>query len=85
MQIIEQVAQGAKEIGKKTDKDLFKILDRREAIKKAISLADDDDVVLFTGKGSEQAICMANGKKFKWDERVVVKEEILSSLNLLDK
>ena len=74
--IIEQVAKGAVKAGKKLDKNLFKILDRREAIKKALSLANKNDIVLITGKGSEQAICLANGEKMKWDDREAVREEL---------
>ncbi len=59
---INQVAKGAAKAGKKLDKNLLKILGRREAIKKALSLAKIRDIVLITGKGSEQAICVANGK-----------------------
>lgn len=79
--IIDQVAIGAEKAGKILNKDLFKILDRREAIKKAISLANTGDLVLFTGKGAEQHICISSGKKIPWDEREVVKEEILLSLS----
>lgn len=79
--IIDQVAIGAEKAGKILNKDLFKILDRREAIKKAISLANTGDLVLFTGKGAEQHICVSSGKKIPWDEREVVKEEILLSLS----
>ncbi len=71
--IIEQVAEGAMQTGKALEKNLFKILDRREAIKKALSLAEENDIVLITGKGSEQAICVANGEKIIWDDRAVVR------------
>jgi UDP-N-acetylmuramoyl-L-alanyl-D-glutamate--2,6-diaminopimelate ligase len=67
--IIDQVALGAERAGKKIDKDLFKIGDRRKAIEKAIDLAGTGDIVLITGKGSEQAICVADGEKIKWDDR----------------
>jgi len=79
--IIDQVAIGVEKAGKILNQDLFKILDRREAIKKAISLANTGDLVLFTGKGAEQHICISSGKKIPWDEREVVKEEILLSLS----
>ncbi len=72
--IIEQVASGAENKGKILDKNLFKILDRKEAIKKALDLSEEGDLVLITGKGSEQAICVANGEKIPWDDRKVVKE-----------
>lgn len=74
--IIDQVANGAENAGKIENKNLFKIEDRREAIEKALSLAQADDVVLITGKGCEQAICIADGVKIPWDDREVVKEFI---------
>jgi len=74
MEIINNVAKGAEQGGKVEGKNLFKIEDRREAIKKAISLAQKGDLVLLTGKGSEQAICVAGGKKIKWDEREVARK-----------
>ena len=71
--IIDQVAYGAEKEGKTKDKNLFKILDRREGIKKALDLAEAEDIVLITGKGSEQAICVANGEKITWDDRAVAR------------
>lgn len=72
--IIEQVAEGAKAEGKRLNIDLHVIEDRREGIMTAISLAQPGDVVVCSGKGSEQAIVVAGGKKIPWDERQVVKE-----------
>lgn len=81
-EIINQVAAGAEMAGKKNNVDLFKILDRREGIKKALTLAKKGDLVLFTGKGAEQSICLANGQKFPWDEREVVREEIVELIRI---
>ena len=67
MKIIEEVAQGA---GERAEK----ILDRREAIRKALRAAQPGDTVVITGKGSEDSIAQA-GKKIPWDDRQVVKEE----------
>jgi len=39
-------------------------------------MAKENDIVLITGKGSEQAICVADGKKIKWDDREVAREEL---------
>ncbi|PIR97307.1 MAG: UDP-N-acetylmuramoyl-L-alanyl-D-glutamate--2,6-diaminopimelate ligase [Candidatus Doudnabacteria bacterium CG10_big_fil_rev_8_21_14_0_10_41_10] len=75
-EIIDQVAKGVEQVGKKEGENLFKILDRKEAIKKALSLAKEKDLVLITGKGSEQYMVVGNGKKIPWDDRVVVREEI---------
>lgn len=68
MEIIDQVTEGTK--GKAE-----KILDRREAIRKALSLAETGDVVVITGKGCEPWIAEAKGKKIPWDDRKVVREE----------
>ncbi len=76
MEIINRVAGGALNAGKIDNKDLFRILDRREAIKKALELAKKGDVILITGKGSEQAIVKANGVHIPWDDRKVVLDEL---------
>lgn len=64
--IIDEVIQGKAE----------KILDRRKAIQTALSLAKSGDVVVVTGKGSEDTIAVAGGKKIPWDDREVIKEEL---------
>lgn len=74
IEIINQVAVGTNEIAKK-------ILDRREAIKEALELAQTGDTVVITGKGCEPWICVAKGKKIPWDDRKTVKEEF-KKLNL---
>jgi len=79
-QIINQVAVGAEKAGRELNKDLFKILDRREAIKKALELAKEGDLVLLTGKGAEQFICVEKGRKIPWDDREVVREEIVEKM-----
>ena len=80
--IINEVAAGAEELGRELNTDLFKIFDRQEAVKKALELAESGDLVLFTGKGAEQYICMANDVKIPWDEREVVRSEIRAKLSI---
>ncbi len=67
-EIIDQVAAGVENKNK-----LLKILDRREAIKKAIDLAGENDIIIITGKGSEQCMVIKD-KKILWDDRKVVRE-----------
>jgi len=67
-EIIEQIAEGTKGKAKK-------FLNRREAIKEALKLAKESDLVVITGKGCESSICLARGKKIPWDDREVVREE----------
>lgn len=66
-EIINQVAQGAGEGAEK-------ILDRRQAINKALRDAQKGDIVAITGKGCEPTIWVA-GKQIPWDESRVVREE----------
>jgi UDP-N-acetylmuramoyl-L-alanyl-D-glutamate--2,6-diaminopimelate ligase len=69
MDIINQVTETA-------GNSVKKILDRKEAIEKAIQSAKPEDVVIITGKGSEPWMCVANGKKMPWDDRQIAKEAI---------
>ncbi|PIU10804.1 hypothetical protein COT27_01220 [Candidatus Kuenenbacteria bacterium CG08_land_8_20_14_0_20_37_23] len=74
--IIDDIGMGLADIEQNKRKKVFKILDRRAAIIKALSLAQKNDLVLITGKGAEQAICIAKGKKIPWDDRTVIREEL---------
>jgi UDP-N-acetylmuramoyl-L-alanyl-D-glutamate--2,6-diaminopimelate ligase len=80
MKIMEDVASGARELGFREGKNLFMILDRGEAINRAINMAESGDLVLLTGKGCEQAIVVANGKKIPWDDRMVVRRALKERL-----
>jgi len=73
-EIAEMLAKGARSAGKKDDINLFIVVDRREAIAKAISLADTGDAVAITAKGTEPYIAVAGGQKIPWDDRKVAKE-----------
>jgi len=59
---------------------VHKVLDRKEAIQKGISLAKEGDIVIITGKGSESTMMIANGKKIPFDDREVAREELKKML-----
>ena len=59
MAILEEVAAGAEEAGKRRDKDLFLIEDRDLAIRQALELARPGDIVLLAGKGHEHTLARA--------------------------
>lgn len=69
-QIIEEVSAGIK---RQEGKNFWKIPHRREAIKLALDLAADSDVVIIAGKGCEE-IQIIGGRKIPWDDRKVVRE-----------
>lgn len=71
--IVEQIEEGIK----KTKGKYTVIVDRMEAIKEAIKMADKKDIIVLAGKGHEpyQEI---NGIKYPFDERVIVNNIIQS-------
>lgn len=67
-EILEQIAEGARKSGKVDDRNLFKILDRTEAIRYGINrVRTKDDVVVLLGKGHEKTIERTDGEH-PWDE-----------------
>ncbi|MBS2904701.1 UDP-N-acetylmuramoyl-L-alanyl-D-glutamate--2,6-diaminopimelate ligase, partial [Klebsiella pneumoniae] len=67
MAIIEDIKAGL-------DKDNYIIIENRhDAIKKAIELAEKDDVIVIAGKGHETYQILKD-KTIHFDEREVVKE-----------
>jgi UDP-N-acetylmuramoyl-L-alanyl-D-glutamate--2,6-diaminopimelate ligase len=73
-EIINQIEKGIK--SEFDRKNLYKILDRRMAIKKALEISENGGVIAITGKGSEAWIRIENGKKIPWSEMEVVEEEM---------
>ncbi|MFH0873300.1 MAG: UDP-N-acetylmuramyl-tripeptide synthetase [Candidatus Komeilibacteria bacterium] len=76
LKLIQRVATGAQNKGKELDKNLFIKRNRLDGITKAVDLAQPGDIVLITGKGSEGAMAVANGKKIAWDDREVARAAI---------
>ncbi|MBI5135373.1 UDP-N-acetylmuramoyl-L-alanyl-D-glutamate--2,6-diaminopimelate ligase [Candidatus Uhrbacteria bacterium] len=74
--IIDQVAQGARSAIATRMKQLETIVDRGQAITRAVALAAPGDLLLLTGKACEQTICVAGGKKIPWDDRLQLREAI---------
>jgi len=66
--IIDEIIHGIK------NKDVIKILDRKEAIEKALSIAETGDLVIITGKGCEPWLMGPKGEKIPWDDRKIVKD-----------
>ncbi len=69
--IVNQIEEGMK----KTNGKYEVIVDRKQAIKSAIEMANKRDIIVLAGKGHEtyQEI---NGEKFPFDERTIIKEII---------
>ncbi len=53
--------------------NVFRILDRREAIKKALRIARQGDIVVVTGKGAEETMAIGS-KRIPWNDPKVIRE-----------
>ena len=78
MEILKEMKEGIKRDTLPADRQAEIILNRRDAIKKAFTLAKEKDIVLITGKGTDPYIMEANGKKTPWSDTQVAKEELSS-------
>lgn len=67
--IVEEMASGMK-------REPRIIMNRREAIREALVLAQEGDAVLITGKGTDPFIMRANGTKEPWSDAAVAREEL---------
>ena len=73
MEILEQIATGARKSGKTDDKDLLFELDRPKAILLACQIAKKGDTVIFLGKGNEKTIERADGEHPYYEETEIRK------------
>lgn len=75
-QIARDVRQGIEHTSNnlRKTKEIHTILDRKTAITTALTMAGPGDIVLITGKGSEQFLVLPGNKRIPWDDRAVVKE-----------
>ncbi|MEI7749623.1 MAG: UDP-N-acetylmuramoyl-L-alanyl-D-glutamate--2,6-diaminopimelate ligase [Candidatus Moraniibacteriota bacterium] len=71
--ILDEVEEGIR--NKETGKTLFRIRDRRVAIRKGIALLSSDDILLVTGKGAEE-IMQVGDKRIPWNDKNVIAEEL---------
>jgi UDP-N-acetylmuramoyl-L-alanyl-D-glutamate--2,6-diaminopimelate ligase len=65
--IIDDIAAGARRIGKEAGRAFVQVTDREEAIREAFARAKPGDVVLLAGKGHERSIIWGHEKR-PWDE-----------------
>ncbi len=59
------------DVSKQPSKIFDIIIDREKAIKKALEIAQKNDVIILTGKGHEKSLCRGK-KEYPWDEKEMV-------------
>ena len=72
IKIINDLEIGLKEAG---FKNYERVMERKEAIRKAIKMAKTGDVVVLTGVGHQKTMNLG-GKEIPWSDQVVVREVI---------
>jgi UDP-N-acetylmuramoyl-L-alanyl-D-glutamate--2,6-diaminopimelate ligase len=77
--LAESIAGYAELSGKERDRTLFVILDRRQALQKAFSLARSGDIVLATGMGAQETMIAKDGPQ-PWNEREIIRELLREKL-----
>lgn len=75
--IVEEIGQYLALKGWKRDENYFLISDRRSGIRKALSLAQSGDIVVCTAMGAQKTMIREKGIAYPWDDREVVREELL--------
>jgi UDP-N-acetylmuramoyl-L-alanyl-D-glutamate--2,6-diaminopimelate ligase len=76
--IIEQVSSGIK---RQEGQNFWKIPDRLEAIRLALTMAKEGDCVVVAGKGCEE-VMMLRGKKIQWNDKHIIKELLRRSIEV---
>ncbi|MBT3865088.1 UDP-N-acetylmuramoyl-L-alanyl-D-glutamate--2,6-diaminopimelate ligase, partial [Candidatus Peregrinibacteria bacterium] len=78
MAIIEDIAKG---ITRKEGEGFWKIPDRGEAIRFALSLAEKGDSVIIAGKGAEE-VMKIRGKTIPWNDKRIAEELLKRTLEV---
>jgi UDP-N-acetylmuramoyl-L-alanyl-D-glutamate--2,6-diaminopimelate ligase len=79
--ILEEMAAGARSRGGREGETFWRIPDRGEAIRFALRLAREGDIVLSCGKGHEQSMCFGK-TEFLWDDRTAMRAALADLLQI---
>jgi len=79
--ILEMMAWGARRKGGIEGQTFFRVPDRGEAIRLAVSLARPGDIVLACGKGHEQTMCFGT-TEYPWDDRTAMRAALAELLGV---
>jgi UDP-N-acetylmuramoyl-L-alanyl-D-glutamate--2,6-diaminopimelate ligase len=79
--ILEEMADGARSRGGREGETFWRVPDRGEAIRFALSLAREGDIVLSCGKGHEQSMCFGK-REHLWDDRTAMRAALSDFLGI---
>ena len=79
--ILEEMAAGARSRGGREGETFWRVPDRGEAIRFALRLAREGDIVLACGKGHEQSMCFGS-REHLWDDRTAMRAALSELLGI---
>ena len=80
-EILEEMAEGARSRGAREGESFWRVPDRGEAIRFALRMARESDIVLSCGKGHEQSMCFG-AREHLWDDRVAMRAALSELLGV---
>jgi UDP-N-acetylmuramoyl-L-alanyl-D-glutamate--2,6-diaminopimelate ligase len=80
-EILEEMAAGARSKGGREGETFWRVPDRGEAIRFALRLAREGDIVLACGKGHEQSMCFG-AREHLWDDRTAMRAALSELLGV---
>ena len=69
--IISEMEGGLRRVAKEKTVNYWIIRDRGEAIRKAVEIAENGDIVIICGKGHEQSMCFGT-TEYHWDDKIAL-------------
>ncbi len=79
--ILEEMAQSAITAGGVEGENFYRVPDRGDALRKALSLAQPGDLVISCGKGHEQSMCFGI-TEYDWDDRTAMRAALAGYLGV---
>jgi UDP-N-acetylmuramoyl-L-alanyl-D-glutamate--2,6-diaminopimelate ligase len=79
--ILAEMAEGAKACGGVEGETFWRIPDRGQALRFALSQARPEDLVIACGKGHEQSMCFGE-IEYAWDDRIAMRAVLAEHLNV---
>ena len=80
-EILEEMAEGARSRGAREGETFWRVPDRGEAIRYALRMAREGDIVLSCGKGHEQSMCFG-AREHLWDDRIAMRAALSELLGV---
>jgi UDP-N-acetylmuramoyl-L-alanyl-D-glutamate--2,6-diaminopimelate ligase len=79
--ILAEMAGAAAAAGGKEGRNFWRVPDRGEAIRTALSMARAEDVVICCGKGHEQSMCFGT-IEYPWDDRTALRAALAEKVGI---